>query len=201
MQRSNNKSKKIPNIEDDFKIDEIIDIINRKENKVYEGKIITFKGDLIIVQNLKNKKEEIYNKKDKNTILLKQWGPGRIPQLYNRVDFELPNTNYWVEGIIMGKNSDSTELLIKYKNNNRFKQTAEEWINTNSKRISPICLYTKYKKEEKLLTSDEINEKLFGNRKFIILTEEQEEEFKNNMEKINFNIKIIEKDGNCLFRL
>ena len=123
MQRSNNKSKKTPNIEDDFKIDEIIDIINRKENKVYEGKIITFKGDLIIVQNLKNKKEEIFNKKDKNTILLKQWGPGRIPQLYNRVDFELPNTNYWVEGIIMGKNSDSTELLIKYKNNNRFKQT------------------------------------------------------------------------------
>ena len=200
MQRSNNKSKKTTNIEDDFKIDEIIDIINRKENKVYEGKIITLKGDLIIVQNLKNKKEEIFNKKDKNTILLKQWGPGRIPQLYNRVDFELPNTNYWVEGIIMGKNSDSTELLIKYKNNNRFKQTAEEWININSKRISPIGLYTKYKKEEKLLTSDEINEKLFGNRKFIILTEEQEEEFKNNMEKINFNIKIIEKDGNCLFR-
>ena len=46
---------------------------------------------------------------------VKEKDNNQIEDRNKKVYFELPNTNYWVEGIIIAKNSDSTELLIKYK--------------------------------------------------------------------------------------
>jgi OTU domain-containing protein 5 len=50
------------------------------------------------------------------------------------------------------------------------------------------------------LNAEEINQKLFKNRKFITLNEDQEAKIKNNIEKLHFFIKKMKGDGNCMFR-
>jgi len=91
------------NLEEDddenFENDELVDIINPKGQNTYEGKIISVKGDKIIVENLTRKKEEAYDKSEKRVI--KQWVPSKPIKLLNRVDLKLKGTEYWVEGIVV----------------------------------------------------------------------------------------------------
>ena len=145
------KTKKIQNKNEVFTPDEIVDIINEKENETYEGKIIAIKGDLIVVQNLNKKKVENYSINENK--ILKLWKPNRTLQKYNRVDLELNNTNYWVEAIVLDINELKNQFLIKYKNSNRFKKTCEEWIDFDSGRISPIGSYTKYENQNNNLNN------------------------------------------------
>ena len=197
---------------DEFYFDEIVDIAYPKQKQSYEGRIIGVKNDLIVVQNMHTNKEESY-KKNENRVL-KQWAPGRPLQRFNRVDFELGNTNYWIEAVILDINESNNTVLIKYKNNNRYKQVCEEWIDLETKRIFPSGLFTKYDISNKLLSSSlviplkQINNNINNNnllgkkseRKNISLNKEQELNFLNLMKKNYFEINIVIGDGNCLFR-
>ena len=104
--------------EENFAPDELVDIINPKTQQSYEGKIISIKGEKIIVENLKTRQEKAYNKDEKRVI--KQWSPGKPLKKFNRVDFQLKGTEYWVEGIVIDIKPNK-EVLIKYKNHNNFK--------------------------------------------------------------------------------
>ena len=183
-------------INDDFNYDEIVEIIDQKHGSVNEGKILSIRGDILIVYNKDKKQEERFNRED--NIIIKLWEPGRPFQVFNRVDLKLIDSDFWVVGMIVDINNEKEQLCIKYTNNeNNFK---EEWINIHSQRIAPVGKYTKSVGTGTLLSADEINQKLFKNRKFITLNQSQEEKIKINIEKLHFFIKKMEGDGNCMFR-
>ena len=73
MRRQKNNSNKIKNQEIEFFPDEIVDIVKPREEESYEGKIIAIKGDIIVVHNLHNGKEESYDKNEKKNF--KTMGP------------------------------------------------------------------------------------------------------------------------------
>ena len=140
---------------ENFSPDEYVDIINSKNNFSYEGKIMSIKGEKILVENIRNRKEELINKSDNR--ILKQWKRDRPIQKFNRVDFRLKDTDYWVEGIVMDiMPSPYNKLLIKYKNKNNYKPFAQELVDINDKRIAEIGLYTK-DSNDKLLSSTFFN--------------------------------------------
>ena len=183
-------------INDDFNYDEIVEIIDQKHGSVNEGKILSIRGDILIVYNKDKKQEERFNRED--NIIIKIWEPGRPFQVFNRVDLKLIDSDFWVVGMIVDINNEKEQLCIKYTNDeNNFR---EEWINIHSQRIAPVGKYTKSVGTGTLLSADEINQKLFKNRKFITLNQSQEEKIKINIEKLHFFIKKMEGDGNCMFR-
>ena len=206
MRRKNARDKEI---EEKFSIEEIVDIVNEKKEESYEGRILGIKNDKIIVFNTHKNREESYDKNEKK--VLKTWGHDRPLQIYNRVDLELKDTNYWVEGIVIDINEDNNEVLVKYQNSNRYKRIQKEWINLESKRIFPVGIYTKYDKQNNLQSSNlslsksgiNINNSLLGKKtknNSTPLNEEQEIKFQKIMENNNFLIKKVVGDGNCMFR-
>ena len=192
----NNDEISMNKINEDFNYDEVVEIIDQESGCVNEGQILSIRGDLIIVYNKDKKKEERFNKDD-NTII-KMCEPGRPFQIFNRLDIQLLDSNYWVIGMIIDINNEKEQLCIKYTD--KEKNIQEEWINIHSQRISPVGMHTKGIGTGNLLTAEEINQKLFKNRKFITLNEDQEEKIKKNMEKLHFFIKAMGRDGNCMFR-
>ena len=183
-------------INEDFNYDETVEIIDQKHGSVNEGKILSIRGDILIVYNKDKKQEERFNRED--NIIIKLWEPGRPFQVFNRVDLKLIDSNFWVVGMIVDINNEKEQLCIKYANNeNNFQ---EEWINIHSQRIAPVGKHTKSVGTGTLLSAEEINQKLFKNRKFITLNQSQEEKIKTNIEKLHFFIKKMEGDGNCMFR-
>jgi OTU domain-containing protein 5 len=183
-------------INEDFNYDETVEIIDQKHGSVNEGKILSIRGDILIVYNKDKKQEERFNRED--NIIIKLWEPGRPFQVFNRVDLKLIDSNFWVVGMIVDINNEKEQLCIKYTNNeNNFQ---EEWINIHSQRIAPVGKHTKSVGTGTLLSAEEINQKLFKNRKFITLNQSQEEKIKTNIEKLHFFIKKMEGDGNCMFR-
>ena len=206
MRRKNARNKEI---EEKFYIEEIVDIINEKKEESYEGKIIGIKDDKIIVFNVNKNREECYDKNERKVI--KAWGQYRPLQIYNRVDLELKDTSYWVEGIVLDIDEDNNKVLVKYQNNNRYKRIQKEWIDLETKRIYPIGMYTKFDKSNNLLSSNlslskseiNINNKLLGKKTMsnsTPLNEEQEIKFQKIMENNGFLIKKVVGDGNCMFR-
>ena len=183
-------------INEDFNYDETVEIINKEDGIVNEGKIVSIRGDLLLVYNKGTKQEEKYKRND--NIIIKLWQPGRPFQMFNRVDIKLIDSNFWVIGMIIDINEEKEQLLIKYTNKEN--EMKEEWINIHSERIAPIGRYTSGISTGNLLSVEEINKKLFKNRKFITLNKDQEEKIKDNLKKLNFFIKKIEGNGNCLFR-
>ena len=206
--------------EDDEKFftDEYVDILNSKKTFSYEGKIVSIKGDKITVENLNKKKEEVFNKNDKR--IIKQWSPGKPIKKFNRVDFRLKDTDYWVEGVVVDIKSNNI-LLIRYKNNNNFRPICEEYIDGNSDRIAKAGFYTKFDGDNnKLLSSTILNLKVpklsdskIDSNNINILTNkrkrseekidilnEEEEKFKNLLLKNNMQIREVNSDGNCMFR-
>ena len=182
---------------EDFYYDENVDVVNTEEGTVSEGKIIAIRGEILLIQNLKTNKEEQYKRSD--NCILKQWKPGRPFLIFNRIDIELINTNYWVEGLITNINEENNEITVRYLDKN--KEIKEEMINKNSERISPIGEHTSRRSHNsEMLTSDEINKKLFKNRKFVKLNKKQENKFRENISNMNLFIKDIVGDGNCMFR-
>ncbi len=182
---------------EDFYYDENVDVVNTEEGTVSEGKIIAIRGEILLIQNLKTNKEEQYKRSD--NCILKQWKPGRPFLIFNRIDIELINTNYWVEGLIININDENNEITVRYLDKN--KEIKEEMINKNSERISPIGEHTSRRSHNsEMLTSDEINKKLFKNRKFVKLNKKQENKFRENISNMNLFIKDIVGDGNCMFR-
>ena len=192
----NSNDDEINNINNDFNYDETVEIIDEKNGCVNEGKILSIRGDLLIVYNKDKKKEERYNKED--NIVIKLWEPDRPFQVFNRVDVELIDSNYWVIGMVTDINKEKEQLCIKYTD--KEKRIREEWINIHSQRIAPIGRHTSGVGTGNLLSVEEINQKLFKNRKFITLNEDQEAKIKNNLEKLHFFIKKMSGDGNCMFR-
>ena len=186
----------INKINEDFNYDEIVEIIDQDHGSVSEGKILSIRGDILIVYNKDKKQEERFNKED--NIVIKMWEPGRPFQVFNRVDINLVGTDFWVIGMIIDINIEKEILCIKYTDKN--KNIQEEWINIHSQRIAPVGQHTKGDGTGRLLSAEEINQKLFKNRKFITLYEDQEEKIKNNLEKLHFFIKKMGGDGNCMFR-
>ena len=206
MRRKNARNKEI---EEKFYIEEIVDIINEKKEESYEGKIIGIKDDKIIVFNVNKNREECYDKNERKVI--KAWGQYRPLQIYNRIDLELKDTSYWVEGIVLDIDEDNNKVLVKYQNNNRYKRIQKEWIDLETKRIYPIGMYTKFDKSNNLLSSNlslskseiNINNKLLGKKTMsnsTPLNEEQEIKFQKIMENNGFLIKKVVGDGNCMFR-
>jgi len=206
MRRKNARNKEI---EEKFYIEEIVDIINEKKEESYEGKIIGIKDNKIIVFNVNKNREECYDKNERKVI--KAWGQYRPLQIYNRVDLELKDTSYWVEGIVLDIDEDNNKVLVKYQNNNRYKRIQKEWIDLETKRIYPIGMYTKFDKSNNLLSSNlslskseiNINNKLLGKKTMsnsTPLNEEQEIKFQKIMENNGFLIKKVVGDGNCMFR-
>ena len=190
-----NPNRIINELNEDFNYDEIVEIIDRETGGVNEGKIVSIRGERLIVYNKATRQEEKYNKED--NMVIKIWEPGRPFQVFNRVDIKLIDQNIWVIGMIVDINEEKEQLLIKYNFNEK---TKKEWINIHSERIAQIGKYTSGNSTINLITVDEINKKLFKNRKFITLNESQEEKIKINLEKLNFFIKKMEGDGNCMFR-
>ena len=64
-------------------------------------------------------------------------------------------------------NEDKEQLLIKYTDIDN--NMNEEWINIHFQRIAQIGKYTSGINSGNLITAEEINKKLFKNRKFITL--------------------------------
>ena len=192
----NNSENDMDKINEDFNYDEDVEIIDQEHGSVNEGKILSIRGDLLIVYNKDKKIEERFNRDD--NIVIKLWEPGRPFQIFNRVDIELLNSNYWVIGMIVDINNEKEQLCIKYTD--KEKNIREEWINLHSQRIAQVGLHTRGVGTGSLLSAEEINQKLFKNRKFITLNEDQEEKIKKNIEKLHFFIKQMGRDGNCMFR-
>lgn len=220
------------NLEEDddenFENDELVDIINPKGQNTYEGKIISVKGDKIIVENLTRKKEEAYDKSEKRVI--KQWVPSKPIKLLNRVDLKLKGTEYWVEGIVV-EIKQNNKILIRYKNNNNFKRIAYDTVDINDNRLAKAGFYTKYdgSSNTQLLNSasnnleESLNFKtpynrssninLLNNKRKIAEDEEEdinkllktdddveETNFKKSLFEKKLKIKVVRGDGNCLFR-
>ena len=192
----NNSENYMDKINEDFNYDEDVEIIDQEHGSVNEGKILSIRGDLLIVYNKDKKIEERFNRDD--NIVIKLWEPGRPFQIFNRVDIELLNSNYWVIGMIVDINNEKEQLCIKYTD--KEKNIREEWINLHSQRIAQVGVHTRGVGTGSLLSAEEINQKLFKNRKFITLNEDQEEKIKKNIEKLHFFIKQMGRDGNCMFR-
>ena len=192
----NNSENYMDKINEDFNYDEDVEIIDQEHGSVNEGKILSIRGDLLIVYNKDKKIEERFNRDD--NIVIKLWEPGRPFQIFNRVDIELLNSNYWVIGMIVDINNEKEQLCIKYTD--KEKNIREEWINLHSQRIAQVGMHTRGVGTGSLLSAEEINQKLFKNRKFITLNEDQEEKIKKNIEKLHFFIKQMGRDGNCMFR-
>ena len=192
----NNSENDMDKINEDFNYDEDVEIIDQEHGSVNEGTILSIRGDLLIVYNKDKKIEERFNRDD--NIVIKLWEPGRPFQIFNRVDIELLNSNYWVIGMIVDINNEKEQLCIKYTD--KEKNIREEWINLHSQRIAQVGLHTRGVGTGSLLSAEEINQKLFKNRKFITLNEDQEEKIKKNIEKLHFFIKQMGRDGNCMFR-
>ena len=192
----NNSENDMDKINEDFNYDEDVEIIDQEHGSVNEGKILSIRGDLLIVYNKDKKIEERFNRDD--NIVIKLWEPGRPFQIFNRVDIELLNSNYWVIGMIVDINNEKEQLCIKYTD--KEKNIREEWINLHSQRIAQVGMHTRGLGTGSLLSAEEINQKLFKNRKFITLNEDQEEKIKKNIEKLHFFIKQMGRDGNCMFR-
>ena len=192
----NNSENDMDKINEDFNYDEDVEIIDQEHGSVNEGKILSIRGDLLIVYNKDKKIEERFNRDD--NIVIKLWEPGRPFQIFNRVDIELLNSNYWVIGMIVDINNEKEQLCIKYTD--KEKNIREEWINLHSQRIAQVGMHTRGVGTGSLLSAEEINQKLFKNRKFITLNEDQEEKIKKNIEKLHFFIKQMGRDGNCMFR-
>ena len=214
MRNSKNKLKNKKNQENSFYPDEIVDIVNENEKISYEGKIISIKGNLIIVQNMHNGNTESYNNDEGK--VLKIWRLDRPLQKYNRVDFNLNNNNFFVEATVTNINYDTNEITVKYRNNNRYKPLGEDKVKISSERIFPVGLYTKndnFKEIENNILNSNSSEKpknnsLLGQKTqnpnkanvFVVLKDEQEVEFRKLLKKINLEIKKVSGDGNCLFR-
>ena len=76
---------------------------------------------------------------------------------FNRVDFRLKNTDYWVEGIVE-EIRDNNKILIKYKNNNNFMPIVREEVSINDQRLAMPGLYTKIEgNNNDLLASTTLN--------------------------------------------
>ena len=190
-----NQNKIINELNEDFNYDETVEIIDKETGGVNEGKVVSIRGEMLIVYNKATKQEEKYNKED--NMIIKLWEPGRPFQVFNRVDIKIIGSNLWVIGMIIDINEEKEQLLIKYNINEK---TKKEWINIHSERIAQIGKYTSGNNAINLITVDEINKKLFKNRKFITVNESQEEKIKINLEKLDFFIKNMQGDGNCMFR-
>ena len=190
-EKNNNKKE-----ENDFYKDEYVDVINTNDGTVSGGKIISIKDDIMLIKNLKTNKEEQYKKNDNS--ILKQWKPGRPFLIFNRLDIQLIKSNIWVEGFIININNDKKEITIRYLDKNL--ELKEENISQNSKRISEIGKFSKNNTNNDKLASDQINNKLFKNRKFVKLNNKQEIKFRQNISNIQLLIKDTKKDGNCMFR-
>ena len=130
----------IKRINEDFNYDETVEIIDKENGRVNEGKIVSIRGDLLLVYNKSSKREEKYNRDD--NIIIKLWEPGRPFQVFNRVDIKLTDSDSWVIGMIIDINEEKEQLLIKYTNKDKNKK--EEWINIHSQRIAPIGQHTKH---------------------------------------------------------
>ena len=187
---------RINEINEDFNYDETVEIIDKEKGEVCEGKIVSIRGEKLMVYNKNTKQEETYTRED--NIVIKLWEPGRPFQVFNRVDIRLIDSDFWVIGMIIDINEEQEKILIKYTNKEKTKK--EEWINIHSERIAQIGSHTSGISSGNLISPDEINKKLFKNRKFIKLNKDQEEKIKNNLEKLSFFIKIMGGDGNCMFR-
>ena len=101
-------------INEDFNYDETVEIINKENGIVNEGKIVSIRGDLLLVYNKGTKQEEKYKRED--NIIIKLWQPGRPFQMFNRVDIKLIDSDFWVIGMIIDINEEKEQLLIKYIN-------------------------------------------------------------------------------------
>ena len=190
------KDSYINRINEDFNYDETVEIIDQEHGGVNEGKIKSIRGDLLVVYNKDTKREERYNRED--NIIIKLWEPGRPFQVFNRVDLRLINSDYWIIGMITDIDNEKEQLCIKYTD--KEKNIQEEWVNIHSERISPVGQHTSGIGTGNILTAEEINQKLFKNRKFITLNKDQEQKIINNLEKLHFFIKKTKGDGNCMFR-
>ena len=109
-----NDENEIQKINEDFNYDETVEIIDKENGSVNEGKIVSIRGDLLLVYNKGTKQEEKYKRED--NILIKLWQPRRPFQIFNRVDIKLIETNFWVIGMIIDINEEKEQLLIKYIN-------------------------------------------------------------------------------------
>ena len=202
-----------------LKKDELVDIVDEKEKESYEGKVIEIKDDIIFVHNITKNKDEKYKIDEKK--VLKQWKPLLTVQKYNLLDIQLGNTDYWVIGTVLDIDESNKKILVKYKNSNKYKKTCEEWIELGSDRMAPLHFYTKSEKifiisdglssaaisfnlpQSKLNSFSLLGKKSFlssNNNSSVSLSQTQEEKFKEEMRKNNFEVREVRGDGNFLFR-
>ena len=209
--------------DENFYNDEYVDIIDEKAGNSFEGRIIAIKGDQLLVENLEKKKEKLYKINEKK--IIKQWSPGKPIKKFNRVDFQLNGTEFWVVGVVV-KLMPKNKILIRYKNNNNFKPIDEAIVDVNDKRLAKVGLYTKFDVDKnKLLSSTILNlgnssfnnieininsnrsnvlnhkrKRSNENNKTLTNKDEEEEDFQILLLQSNLQIKAVKGDGNCLFR-
>lgn len=198
-----NQIKFLGDEDNNFNYDEIVDIVDPRVKTVTEGRIVSVRGDLFIVEDTETREQKNVYRND--NLILRQWHPGRPFQIFNRIDFCLSGTNYWVVGVISNINQEKNLLFVKF--HDQLGNPMEEWVHVKSERIDKVGTHTRSlssdsnkQKEESKLEIDEINKNFFKNRKIIKLSQNLEENFRNNIQRINFFIKDVQGDGNCLFR-
>lgn len=193
-----------------FIYNEQVEIINKKCNIIYEGIIISFKGENFIIYNKQNKKEEKYNLNQRQ--IQKYWKPGLPFLKYNLIVIKLLNSfsfSYFGIGIILDFDKIKNQILVEIHSNifniNDSNHIFYERINVNSKRIFSFLSYfylfkkkyfyfqIKYKNKNKYILKE-------NNNKCCFLCQENLERFLYNIEKNKYEIKKIKNDGNCMFR-
>lgn len=185
-------SSSILNTDEDFFYNEQVDVIEPKTGTVHNGHIVSIRGQLLIVK-FDDQKEGQFKRDDR--LVIKQWYPGREFQIYNRVDIQLTNSDYWTEGIVI--DIKENKVFVRYANKN--KEIKDEWLINDSERLAKVGTHSG--RFDPCATScDEINARLFSKRKIISMNGKQEQNFRVEINKVNLVIKEIQGDGNCLFR-
>ena len=153
---------------------------------------MSIRGQLLIVK-FDDQKEGQFKRDDR--LVIKQWYPGREFQIYNRVDIQLTNSDYWTEGIVI--DIKENKVFVRYANKN--KEIKDEWLINDSERLAKVGTHSG--RFDPCATScDEINARLFSKRKLISMNGKQEQNFRVEINKVNLVIKEIQGAGNCLFR-
>jgi OTU domain-containing protein 5 len=176
-----------------FYLDEPVDVIRIKEDRVVDAQILSIRGNIIVVRYLDSKESESIHLED--NLIIKKWRPGRPFKRYNRVDYR--NNNIWYEALVL--NVEPEKIYLKYKI--RENEVHGEWVPMNgvNKNIAPIGKYSGNFNPH-LHSCEEINHILYRKKKQIKANHQQEQKFRNEIRSINLNVKEIVGDGNCLYR-
>mmetsp|Transcript_1526 Transcript_1526/g.1480 ORF Transcript_1526/g.1480 Transcript_1526/m.1480 type:complete len:310 (+) Transcript_1526:1-930(+) len=135
--------------------------------------------------------------------LLKQWRPGRLFQINNRIDV-IDTQNKWLEAFVIEIKEEGKVIRVHYKG---FTAKWEEDLPIDSDRIAQIGYHSKaYGSGRKLRPGNLATENEENTQDSEELTKqrnarkEKEDQFRDDLDAVGLRIISIGADGNCMFR-